>query len=1762
MQSPQDMVDQGHGQRAPPTDSSRPSTWRPPPSWLSLPPTDNTASLPTDTRPEVLPIAELSWENFERLCLRLLELEAEPIHTAIITADTTTMPVAGLYGERGQAQSGIDVYARDPLPLGGTAPQRCYTTLQARRVERPTAGDMRNSIRDFLEGRWSSVSRRFIYATSASTNSTDLVHEKEAIAGQLRQQEIEFVMWDQREISRRMKEQPRVVDDFFSRPWVERFCGEPAAQSLGSRLDGQQVNDLRRELARIYSATFGVADSGLIPFQLGNSQPVALVDRFVTPDLVSTTFQEGMLSDDEHELGERAADRRERDLLLWHAEATNAFASDQERRLRDNPTERHRGVYGQQVLDRRSADQWLGTERLQVIVGDPGTGKSTLLRYLVLDLLSKEPKWTSVADRWGQRLPIWLPFHFFTQRVADQTGSEASVRMAIRAWLEQFDADQAWQLVDEALNDERLLLIVDGLDEWVSDEAGRYAVRALETFATFRSTPMVISTRPYGLSRLTLGPDWKCTRIASLTTEQQRRLVSHYFRAALDDQDRAISREVVERSVNDFLSNVQEVPDLRFIIGTPLFLVLLVGLRLSNMTSLPAGRFDAYSHAVQLLVSDHPAQRRTAADVTASRQRLSTRELRALLARIEFTCQVRGEFATIGEQTLRNDLQSALSDPASFDLELSEARDLANQIMDVAEGELGILVRKGLYEVGFLHRILQEQLAGEFISSQLDLGSARELFAKHCCDPRWHEVLLASMWRLERPSELGELIEIIRSYVDDTPAGLRARELLAEVTFGPYGLSATQVKRNAPDIIQAIESHAYDPHRVYLLESLVSGLAQATTSRLVKECLRRWTLLTKEPYPALLREVGRVHSTEGASDEIRHILLRALRHPYVEVAFGSVAAIAERYASVQSGREQERALLRTELLEMLGSSSTGLATAATLSALALGWRDDSVVDEVIGEARDHSDASTRLVALGDALGVLKPTLAGTMECEDTSADNLNDEESQWLAGLLVHSPKSELHDGLLVASISRAAKCRETIREDLVSSVTSAGGPYSRSHLLWSVALHAISTDQRVVDIVCHQLRTEKHPDILLGLQFEDLRMLGTAYPVGSLHNEQVAAAIEARLSTFRGSVRERELYEFSAVDRGPVMKKALIEELDSSTWPHWAAEALAEFFSDDADARIALGRALMGDAPMASRVANVASRVLPRDQVIPRLLAVLNALDDSADQKPRRYDLVADAIARACQNQAIVAGPELDSIAETALSLMPTTFDSLYGDPRYELAASLWPSHASEAMLDQLSDVESCPLIPYLRVSGSDPDRLRWILAEVGKTVYALPAFLRKVLCQALADRTLDPELVQSLTRLWAEEVSPSNKSVASLAYYRSLVRARRDDRLSDEQWNLEKSHLAKQASCYGPDYKSRRRGAWVGMCVLRDWSMVTARTEMIGPATDISVELFDPIHGPDQTLLQELAARWEDLRSVFGEDLLVRLSGRSQREESSVWDALALVATHSRSIDQQLENAVANDPSLLNGDGVLAWFATRGGSQSDLIVNSLISRLQRVSDNLESTVSSLVSDPERIGISRQELVERLASTPIHLWSTWGDACLESLALLDPNHSQVRNAWDQLCALAMDGQSDVGAYVHPRTCFAVTYAAANSSEILGHLAWHLDWLDDLDAWFFDRAFCRHVCHRLRRDSMAVAAVRDGAINLGTPKSRSTQLIALIAEAVGLDEELGGRVEESIRELHALKIAPMTRDLMVSDSRSLRSVLIRAADVSWGAPAR
>lgn len=234
------------------------------PSRLETPPSSK-VSPPVQTKLQELPFSELSWEDFEKLCLRLVKLDA-------------TVEYCTLYGRRGQKQYGIDIYARKSL-------DDKYKVYQCKNVKEFGKGDIEDAVTEFLKGKWANKSEIFVLCTPLNLRDIKLQDTIEQENRILKEKGIIFISWDRSELNLKLKNHPEIVDDFFGREWTRAFCGEDEATRLGSRLDAKGVTDFRKEMSRFYKNVFNTQDPGLFALSGSCVSILPLENRYILPDI-------------------------------------------------------------------------------------------------------------------------------------------------------------------------------------------------------------------------------------------------------------------------------------------------------------------------------------------------------------------------------------------------------------------------------------------------------------------------------------------------------------------------------------------------------------------------------------------------------------------------------------------------------------------------------------------------------------------------------------------------------------------------------------------------------------------------------------------------------------------------------------------------------------------------------------------------------------------------------------------------------------------------------------------------------------------------------------------------------------------------------------------------------------------------------------------------------------------------------------------------------------------------------------------------------------------------------------------------------------------------------------------------------------------------------------------------------------------------------------------------------------------------------------
>lgn len=386
------------------------------PSFLYAPPDQATPSPPVVSRKQSLPFQKLSWTNFERLIVRLIRQDA-------------TIGSCSMYGSPGEIQHGIDVLA---TRRGEAEHRACY---QCKRIKSFRAGTIKGAIDKFMSGAWAAKASEFVLCASSPLTALRLQDELDRQRRRLGNAGIALSVWDGAPggiLNDRLKDLPELVDDFFGRPWVEHFNGPEVAHGLGVRLNGRELSELQARLLTLYKTIFAQHDPGLrtnrgdnVDF-CGRYVPAYVVEQLPPTALGGLTDEPGVTPED----------------TVATPDASSRFT---EGSGSAGPQRQARGAAGGWWVPQpgKLVLQWLAEHRNCLVLGEPGYGKSALLRYIALAVLQPEAGVPAALPvDYYRRLPMWISF----ARLADAMGTNSgrSLEAFFQRWLRQYSFEDVW----------------------------------------------------------------------------------------------------------------------------------------------------------------------------------------------------------------------------------------------------------------------------------------------------------------------------------------------------------------------------------------------------------------------------------------------------------------------------------------------------------------------------------------------------------------------------------------------------------------------------------------------------------------------------------------------------------------------------------------------------------------------------------------------------------------------------------------------------------------------------------------------------------------------------------------------------------------------------------------------------------------------------------------------------------------------------------------------------------------------------------------------------------------------------------------------------------------------------------------------------------------------------------------------------------------------------------------------------------------------
>lgn len=411
-----------------------------------------------------------------------------------------------------------------------------------------------------------------------------------------------------------------------------------------------------------------------------------------------------------------------------------------------------------------------------VIVGDPGSGKSTFLKYIALMLARSMISGNAAIalEKLCLADPLPIPIFLSCWDLADFLKKREVVRLdTLIAFIVERLA--AYELAIDAAHVERLLdagvfcLLFDGLDEVPTDH-GRAAVsRMLEECVTrFDKNRYVVTSRvrAYTGDAILRGGFTRCD-IQPFDASDREQFVRNWVSLLFRVPPEAVSAEGrdAKREYDSLVAGIEDNDRIRPLAVNPLLLTVIAIVHW-NRKRLPQQRVDLYDECVDVLLG----QRKEAEHIQLSRKATALDE-RSEQQQHEERSWVRKRFAEIALHILSQDgdrdevtkadlivlLTPRFIDQGAATTEQAAAR--ADLFLDRQELRSGLLVSRRAQSYRFVHLTFQEYLAAWQLSN-LEFDRVTERIQPRLRSAKWFESLqlLGGEWAKQSDEKLDRYV--------------------------------------------------------------------------------------------------------------------------------------------------------------------------------------------------------------------------------------------------------------------------------------------------------------------------------------------------------------------------------------------------------------------------------------------------------------------------------------------------------------------------------------------------------------------------------------------------------------------------------------------------------------------------------------------------------------------------------------------------------------------------------------------------------------------------------------------------------------------------------------------------------------------------------------------------------------------------------------------------------------------------------------------
>lgn len=457
-----------------------------------------------------------------------------------------------------------------------------------------------------------------------------------------------------------------------------------------------------------------------------------------------------------------------------------------------------------------------------VILGDPGSGKTTFANFLALCLAGARLRLadinlTRLGGEWshGALWPIHIPARSLIAALKTEKQAQPDLlwnHVVARVGLQPdgFAASFAQRLTADGG-----IVIIDGFDEIPTEQQRRLNLMLIvQTFRQrFPNVRILLTSRTYTYPTIQAAlPDFASAVLAPFSPTQITTFIQQWYRPAVAPVQPGLNLQTQADLLRQLL---RQYPALHELAGQPLLLTLLTTLHALRPTALPTDQVQIFEESIEWLLVVW--ERSKAQPDTQSWLQLSLRQLRAVIEQLAYTAQARQsplpDMADIAESEWVDALLNATRDP-----DLRPRRVIA-YIRD----RTGLLSERSPRLYSFPHRAMQEYLAACHLLAKE--GATQELLGLVQQAPeRWREVVLwAGRKRAAtEPATIWPLVGQLCAAGSAAPAGQVAGRL---ILLAGCVLAEARIKKN--DLTTGEQLALWTQVRHGLLSLLTSGQLSA-----------------------------------------------------------------------------------------------------------------------------------------------------------------------------------------------------------------------------------------------------------------------------------------------------------------------------------------------------------------------------------------------------------------------------------------------------------------------------------------------------------------------------------------------------------------------------------------------------------------------------------------------------------------------------------------------------------------------------------------------------------------------------------------------------------------------------------------------------------------------------------------------------------------------------------------------------------------------